>query len=243
MSHERDALCLKLGAYTAIGAEEIELLEKLQGQRTQVPAGRELIYEGQRDHSAYVLREGWVYSCKRLPDGARQVINVQIAGDFIGLGSRLLRTADQSCVALTDIEVSKISIERLLTVIRARPRLAQALLWAASRDAAIVCEHLVCIGRRDALARTAHFLLELDARLMLIGRATLEEYDCPLSQGIIADTLGVTAIHLNRVLRQLREANLLVFREGRVSFLNRPRLVELIGYDPAYLDHETAPPT
>lgn len=84
------------------------------------------------------------------------------------------------------------------------PRLGAALLWAASRDEAMVVEHLVSIGRRNAMERTAHFFMELAERLSLIGEASQTEFKCPLSQFVIADALGLIAIHVNRVLRQLR---------------------------------------
>lgn len=116
------------------------------------------------------------------------------------------------------------------------PRLATALLWAASRDEAMVVEHLVNIGRRSAIERTAHFFMELAERLSLIGLATEAEFKCPLSQFVLADALGLTAIHVNRVLRQLREQNLLIVRKGSVRIHNLNRLRELAGYQGGYLN-------
>ncbi len=199
-------------------------------------AGKEVVYEGQRYHSAYILRKGWACSYKRLRDGGRQIIDIQIPGDFLGLRSLLLRTSDHSFVTLTGVEMCKINPDRLLDLFRSTPRLGMAFLWAASRDEAMVVEHLVGIGRRDAFERTAHFLLELGARLKLVGYGTGDSYAFPASQSILADTLGMTAIHLNRVLRQLREANLVIFREGLVSFPDIERAAAITGFDLAYLD-------
>lgn len=97
------------------------------------------------------------------------------------------------------------------------PRLATAVLWAASRDEAMVVEHLVGIGRRDAKERTAHFLLELGARLKLVGLGSTSGYACPLSQYLLADVLGLSAVHVNCVLRELREDGLVTFQHGRVE--------------------------
>ena len=238
MSFYPDALSRKLGAFAALKPEDITMLACFQGPRTLISAGKEIVYEGQHGHAAYVLREGWVCSYKRLQDGARQVIDVQVPGDFLGLRSLLLRKCDHSFVALTDIEVSRIIAERLWDTLRSTPRLAAAVMWAISRDQAMVAEHLVSVGRRDALSRTAHFLLELGARIRLVERGLPDGFECPLSQNTLADALGITAIHLNRVLRQLREANLLVFRDGFVTFLNIERLIEITGFDLTYLDQE-----
>ncbi|MEQ1522280.1 MAG: helix-turn-helix domain-containing protein, partial [Aestuariivirga sp.] len=101
-----------------------------------------------------------------------------------------------------------------------------------------VVEHLVDIGRRNALERTAHFLLELGARLKLVGLGTKEGYACPLSQDMLADALGLTAVHINRVLRQLREKGLLTYRNGQVTFDDFDRLVKLAAFDTAYLDQD-----
>jgi len=235
-----DPLTRKLSAFTSLRPEDAAFLEKLLGPRICCSAGKEIIYEGQHRHSAYLLHEGWTCSYKRLHDGARQIIDVQIPGDFLGARSLPLRASDQSFVALTDVEISRISTEKLWEAFRNEPRLALALLWATARDGALVVEHLAGIGRRDALTRTAHFLLELGARMKLVGRGTADSYSCPLSQNILADALGLTAIHLNRVLRQMREANLLVFRDGVVTFLDRETLAEITGFDLAYLD-QSAP--
>ena len=214
------------------------MLQRLQGPRTVVASGKELVHEGQHRHSAYVLSSGWACSYKRLRDGQRQIIDIQIAGDFVGVRSLLLRTSDQSVVTLTDVEVRRINTERLSEIFRSAPRLALALLWAISRDGAVVVEHLVSLGKRDAMMRTVHFLLELGARAQLVGLGTSEGYGCPISQNILADALGITPIHLNRVLRQLRQSKLLVFKDGLVTFIDRRRLIELFDMDFGYLDQD-----
>jgi CRP-like cAMP-binding protein len=139
---------------------------------------------------------------------------------------------------MTRIEVSEVSGADLMDAFAKTPRLATAVLWAASRDEAMVVEHLVGLGRRSAMERTAHFLLELGSRLTLVGLATREGYACPLSQYLLADALGLTAVHLNRVLRQLRELGLLTFRNGEVKFDDFERLVEMAAFDTAYLDQD-----
>jgi len=148
----------------------------------------------------------------------------------------LLKTADHSFAALTDAIVSPVDGAHIMKCIIDFPRLGAALLWATSRDEAMVVEHLVNVGRRSALERTAHFFLELAERLSLIGAATKEEFKCPLSQFVLADALGLTAIHVNRVLRQLREQNLLTLRDGRVRIHDLKGLKKLAGFQGGYLD-------
>ncbi|MCA1776826.1 MAG: Crp/Fnr family transcriptional regulator, partial [Loktanella sp.] len=118
------------------------------------------------------------------------------------------------------------------------PRLATAVLWAVSRDEAMVVEHLVNLGRRSAEVGMAHFLLELGARLQLVGVGDKSGYDCPLTQHHLADTLGLTSVHVNRVLRNLREDGLLTFQKGRVIFDDLDKLSELAGFDMGYLDQD-----
>ena len=108
--------------------------------------------------------------------------------------------------------------------------------WATARDEAIVAEHLVGMQRRSAAERLAHFLLELSARLSLVGQGTKDGYACPLTQYLLADALGLSAVHVNRVLRELREANLVDFHNGRVNFLDFNALVTLADFDDGYLD-------
>ena len=100
----------------------------------------------------------------------------------------------------------------------------------------MVVEHLVNIGRRSALVRTAHLLLELGLRLQLVGLGSEGGFACPLNQYLLADALGLTAIHMNRVLRQLRERGLVTFREGRVEFHDLAGLRNLAEYHSGYLD-------
>ncbi len=148
----------------------------------------------------------------------------------------MLRTSDHYLEAVTEVEVLEITKPTLVNLLTNDPHLGSALLWAISRDEAVAVEHLVNLGRRTALARTAHYLLELGYRLQLVGEGTSAGYKCPLTQYHLADKLGLTAIHLNRCLRQLRELHLLTFQKGTVTFLDLPGLMKLAEFDSTYLD-------
>jgi CRP-like cAMP-binding protein len=162
---------------------------------------------------------------------------VRIPGDFLGLRSVLFRTADHNIEPITKVKATEFIASELLSAFAQTPRLAVGFLWAASRDEAMVVEHLVSLGRRTALERTAHFFLELSARLKLVGLGTREGYNCPLSQYNLADLLGLSAIHVNRVLRHLREEGLMTFQSRRVTFHDVERLALLANFDSSYLDH------
>ena len=230
------ALARKLGRFAPLGRDELAALAALEAERRPVAAGAELVREREAGQRAFILRDGWACCYKLLPDGGRQVIDVRLPGDFIGLRSVLLRTADHSAAAVTDAVVAEVPARRMLETFHALPRLGAAILWAASRDEAVVVEHLVGLGRRDALTRTAHFLVELGLRLELVGLGGGAGFACPLNQYQLADVLGLTAIHLNRVLRRLRERGLATFRDGRVAFHDLPRLRALAGHHGGYLD-------
>ena len=174
--------------------------------------GRDLIHQGQSDRAAYILASGWVSSYKILNDGSRQIVDFQIPGDFLGLRSVLLQTSDHGIEPVTDIEVSEVLAADLLDAFSKNLRLATAILWAASRDEAMVVEHLVGMGDQTG-------------------------YLCPLTQYHLADALGLSAVHVNRVLRQLREIGMATFRDGRVTFNDYDRLVDFAEFDSTYLDH------
>ncbi|MDE4142600.1 Crp/Fnr family transcriptional regulator [Phaeobacter gallaeciensis] len=229
-------LTRKLSAFVALSKAELDVLECLHQRRRSFVAGHDMVHQGQSDQAAYTLSAGWVCSYKLQADGTRQIVDFQVPGDFLGLRSVLLRTSDHSFEPIVNIEATEVLKSDLLDAFAQTPRLATAILWAASRDEAMVVEHLVDIGWRDGDARMAHFLLELGSRLALVGMGTEDGYDCPLTQYHLADALGLSAIHVNRVLRQLRENGLVTFRDGRVTFHDYEGLVELAEFDPAYLD-------
>ena len=237
-THFDSVLARKLSTFLPLTEAELGCLAEIQSSPVRMSRGQELVQEGQTGHKAFVLQSGWACSYKSLPDGGRQIISFPIAGDCVGLRSVLLRTADHSFLALTDAVVSSVETSHMMRCVTEFPRLGAALLWAASRDEAMVVEHLVSIGRRSAIERTAHFFMELAERLTLVGQATETEFKCPLSQFVLADALGLTAIHDNRVLRQLREQRLLTVRKGSVQIHDLARLRDLAGFQGGYLNSQ-----
>lgn len=238
MYRDHSPLARKLSNFVALSETDLEVLDGLHRRRRSFVAGRDIVHQGQTHAAAYILAEGWVCSYKLLRDGSRQIVDFQVPGDFLGLRSVLFRTADHNIEPVTAVEASEVLESDLLQAFSTTPRLATAVLWAASRDESMVVEHLVGIGRRNALERTAHFLLELNARLMLVGQGTREGFACPLSQYLLADALGLSAVHVNRVLRELREEGLLTFQKGQVTIHDFDGLVTLAEFDRAYLDQE-----
>jgi CRP-like cAMP-binding protein len=228
-------LARKLNRFMPMSPDEVACLADMQSSPVKVPRGKQLTTEGQTGHKAFVLQSGWACSLKDLANGSRQIISFPIAGDCVGLRSVLLRTADHSFSALTDSVVTPVDSAHIMKCVTEFPRIGTALLWAASRDEAMVVEHLVNIGRRTAIERTAHFFMELAERLSLVGLATQATFECPLSQFVLADALGLTAIHINRVLRQLRERGLLTVRKGEVHIHDLAGLKKLSGFQGGYL--------
>ncbi len=238
MNTNTSPLTQKLSAFVALAEAELAVLEQLHQRRRTFEAGRDLVHQGQSEQAAYILAAGWVVSYKIQPDGSRQIVDFQIPGDFLGLRSVLLHTSDHGIEPIVEIEAAEVLVSDLLQAFAETPRLATAILWAVSRDEAMVVEHLVGLGRRYADARMAHFLLELGVRLSLVGMGSKKGYACPLTQYHLADALGLSAIHVNRVLRKLREDELVTFRDGFVTFNNYEGLVKLADFDPAYLDQK-----
>ena len=229
-------LARKLNTFLPLSRDELECLAEMQSKPLKVKRGKQLTQEGQAGHKAFILQAGWACSYKELPNGDRQIISFPIAGDCVGLRSVLLRTADHSFSTLTDAVVSPVDGTHILKCVADFPRLGAALMWAASRDEAMVVEHLVNIGRRSAIERTAHFFMELAERLNLVGLATEAEFKCPLSQSVLGDALGLTAIHVNRTLRLLREQQLLTLHRGGVRIHDLNRLRKLAGFQGGYLN-------
>jgi len=226
----------KLSAFASLSDAERAVLGRLDAKSRSFSAGRDMVHQGQTERAAYILATGWVCSYKLQSDGSRQIVGFQVPGDFLGLRSVLLHRSDYSFEPIVDSVALEVPKEFLLEAFSATPRLATAFLWAAARDEAMMLEHLVGLGRRDASKRISHFLLELGARLGLVGLGNADGYDCPLTQYHLADALGLTSVHVNRVLRDLRQADLVSFRAGRVTFMDHAGLVELAEFDPAYLD-------
>jgi len=238
MTIQHSPLSLKLGAYVELSAEELTTLDRLQAKRKKYAAGFDMVHQGQLNQSAYILASGWVCSYKLLSGGGRQIVDFQIPGDFLGLRSVLFHAADHNIEPVTKVEATEMLVSDLLDIFAKSPRLATAVLWAASRDEAMVVEHLVGIGRRDAKERTAHFLLELAKRLKLVGLGSKDGYVCPLSQYMMADAMGLSAVHVNRVLRELRDEGLVTFQRGKVTIHDFHRLAELADFDKSYLDQD-----
>ena len=228
----------KLAAFVALCPTDLAVMSDLYRRRRKFAVGVDMIHQGQADQSAYVLASGWACSYKLLPSGTRQIVDFQIPGDFLGLRSVLFRTSDHNVEPITPVQASVLSQRDLLDAFLQTPRLATAVLWAASRDEAMVVEHLIDLGRRSAAERMGHLLLELGARLRLVGLAEKGSFACPLSQYLLADAMGLSAVYVNRVLRELREEGLVTFQRGRVVFDDYDALVEFASYDRAYLDHE-----
>lgn len=241
MAPNRSHLATKLNRFIELDDQEKSLLAGLEVPSRTIHAGQSLFDEGSPPPACFVIVSGWAAAYKMLEDGRRQIIAFALPGDFLGVRSLLLRISDHSVVAVTDLAVSEFPTRHFMDLIRDGPRLAAAIMWAVSREEAIVVEHLVSIGRRNALERTAHFFLELGQRLEAVGMSSRDRFPCPVIQEDLADALGLTAVHLNRTLRHLREGGLLTFSHRQVVVHDYQALIELAQFSNTYLDHDSPP--
>jgi CRP-like cAMP-binding protein len=214
--------------------EEREAIQSLTFTPRHYPAHTVISRQGDVEPRRFIINSGWGCIYRDLANGDRQIIDVPLKGDMFGI-----RTVDgpnwNSFASITELAVFEVSGQSLAKMLNNLPGLTTFLMRAIARQNSIVTEHLTNAGRRNALVRTGHYLLELAARLASFGEGTELGYECPLTQHELADALGLTAIHVNRTSRELREHDLVSFRSGFVEFLNRPKLAKISGFDKEYL--------
>lgn len=215
-------------------SREKEAMRALAISESSYPADTIIIDQGASIRSIHLVRSGWGCVYRDLSSGERQIIDFPMRCDFVGL-----RTADgysyNTITTITPMSIYEIPLTSLEQTINRMPRLGLLFIEMLSRQRSMLVEHLTNVGCRSAFVRTAHFLLELSDRVKSCGMGDPDSFDCPLTQYQLADALGLTPIHLNRMIRDLREQGLVVFKNYKVEILDRKRLAEIAEYDGAFM--------
>ena len=230
-----DAHLMKLRARDRVSEAEEQAIRGCVAEVREYPADETIIRAGEVLKSSMLLLDGILCRYKDLSDGQRQITELHVAGDFADLHSFTLKRLDHNVMTMSPCRIALVPHERLKAITEQHPHLTRLYWFTTNLDAAIHREWEVSLGRRTALARVAHLFCELQARLALVGLADGEGYALPLTQTEIAECMGLTPVHVNRTLRELRERRLLEFRSGRVSILDPGALARLAEFDPAYL--------
>lgn len=236
-----DKLLLKLRIRDDVSALEEEVLRTIIEPPVPIAGRSVVVKEGVPLERSALLVQGLLGRCKDMRDGQRQITEVHVPGDFADLHSFTLKRLDQDVVALNDCWISWVPHTALRDVTENHPHLGRLLWLSTNLDAAIHRAWTVSLGQRDAQARLAHLLCELQARLSVVGMADEDGYSLPLTQVDLAECLGLTAVHINRVLRQLREQGLATFRSGRVRIEDFKGLRRLAEFSTDYLFLEKQP--
>ena len=234
----RPRTCLnhKLSPSLPLIATEAALLLDLNSVSRSVRPGQEIVSEGKRCSTVFLITDGMAIRYRILRDGQRQILNFLLPGDFAGVTSCRFESALYSVKTLTATTLSPIPLAKLLGLFDSHPRLAAKLFWSFACEAAILGEHLIAIGRRSAMERVAHFLLELLVRLQARGLAEEHSYRLPLTQELISDALGLSIPYVNRVLAQLRDDGLVRIKDQLVMIEKIDELARLADFESTYLE-------
>ncbi|HEX8532610.1 MAG TPA: Crp/Fnr family transcriptional regulator [Allosphingosinicella sp.] len=172
-------------------------------------ARRDLIREGDEPKSVFLVLDGWACRYKQLPDGRRQIVGLFIPGDICDLNVYILKEMDHSIGAITNLKVAEIGRDDFEQLMQANPRVMQALFWDELVTVSVQREWTLNVGQRTAYERISHLFVELFLRLKAVGLADGNSCDLPLTQVDIADASGLTAVHVNRTLQELRKEGLI----------------------------------
>ncbi len=228
----------RLGAYRPLSEQGVLAVDKAVRERIlRVRAGEDLISEGDRPDRVWVILSGWLSRYKTLEDGRRQIVNFILPGDTCDAYVYLLPRMDHSIGALTSVVYSEIERDRFEGLIASDRTVAEALWCELLADNAIQREWAVNIGRRLALERVAHLLCEIFERLRPVG--LLEGNSCafPITQLDLADATGLSVVHLNRTLQELRASGLIVLRERTLTVNDLDELKKAGLFNPNYLHY------
>ena len=227
-------LISRLERFTRLSSDERVTLDALASRKLRRIRSREhLIHEGDRLTCVNLVVLGWAHSYKTLADGRRQILAFLLPGDLCDPHGYILNESDHSIAAVTPLTVAQLSPEEFEAL--NTPRLVQALRWDALVTAAVQREWTVNIGQRSALERTAHLILELFHRSESVGPINAEGYDFPIRQTEMADALGMTAVHTNRILQILRKEHLIELGDKHLGIPDLAALERLAMFNPGYL--------
>ncbi len=210
-------------------------LRKIADSSRMVEARTTLIREGEEPRGAYLVLDGIACRCKILQDGSRQILAYLLPGDICHSDRKVVGEMDHSVATISECAIVDIPRDVIDDLAQHHPHIQLALQWSALADESTLREWLVSMGRRNAINQLAHLFCELLIRLRVIGRTLDDSYELPLTQEELGDALGLSVVHVNRVLQSLREEQLVSFRGKRLTILDFDRLKERAGFNPNYL--------
>lgn len=194
-----------------------------------------VLRDGEQPNECCLIAVGFCARSKTIADGRRQILSIHIPGDLPNLQNLHFPTADHDLIALSDCTLAFIAHKALNDLIGARPGVG-VMFWRDTLvDAAVSREWIVNVGQRSTHNRLAHLIVELRERLRLIGRVIDNTFAIPLTQEQFGEAMGVTSVHTNRILRELRIDGVLELQRGTVRILNEHKLQELAQFDGRYL--------
>jgi CRP-like cAMP-binding protein len=220
----------RLGSLATLSEAEIEVVRRLDERRDRHRVGDELFVEGDAARRPRFVISGWASAQRVLADGRRQIFGFSLPGDGLGLYPRMTPPALYTVVATTAMET--VDAQPVLDLVRggASPGLLRAFAAAARAEDAMLLDHIIRLGRQTAYERVAHFLLETQERLAIVGLGDNLHFPLPLTQEVLADALGLSIVHVNRTLQQLRRDKLIEWRSGVAVLLQKDLLTGIADY-------------
>lgn len=230
-----DAFLRKLRHGAGLTDEDERVLQDLAKPVRTVNAHADIAIEGSEPHHLPLILEGWAYRYKLLDNGKRQIISVFVPGDLCQPFGVVPQFLDYSLAALTPVTFAAIKLNAIGAAATSSPHIRKALWWDLLVTSTVERERIVSLGRRTASERLAHLLCELWARLNLVGLTDNAAYDLPLTQIELGDLLGLSSVHVNRLLQELRKAGLISLRGRRLVIHDLKEMRELSFFDDSYL--------
>jgi CRP-like cAMP-binding protein len=225
----------RLQTTTDIGRDDLLSLSALPYTLRHYRENQAVLRDGGRTNECCLIAEGFCVRSKTIADGKRQILSIHLPGDLPDLQTLYLTAMDHDLVALSDCTLAFIAHAAIRDLIRSRPTVG-GIFWRDTLvDAAVFREWIVNVGQRAAHNRLAHLIVELRERLRLIGRVAGNTFAMPLTQEQLGEALGVTSVHTNRILRQLRIDGVVELQRGMVKILNETKLQRLAQFDGRYL--------
>lgn len=234
-------MLLKLRARDDVSEQEEQVLRSSISEIRKVTADQIVVRADTELTECNLLIQGFMCRYKDLANGERQISELHVPGDFVDLHSFPLKKLDHNVLAMVPCRIAIVPHERIRQITEEQPHLTRLLWFSTTLDAAIHREWVISLGRRTAIARIVHLFCELHVRLSIVGMADASGYDLPLTQQDLAECVGMTAVHLNRVLGTLKADGAVSFQRRRVRFHDLERARAIAEFTPNYLFVEKRP--